>query len=329
MRTCRRLLVVPVAVALLAQCFLLPREEELLDPPAIEPPVVEYRETAVSRGDIVSGFRVLAYFQPTDERTLSFRYRAGRLKGTYALPGDTVRQGQLLADLEMGDLPSLIEDAKISQEIAEIQRDKARALSADRFEQRITELGVRRAELRLRDLETLQRNLSITAPLDGVVTYRANKYEGDPVDVYYPMYRVADSRKLALVYTGERVGDFRAGMRVSVLYRDVTLQGTVAQAPQSVPETAGEEERKRVLIDLGPLSPPAARGDGAQVEVVLFRKQSVLKLPTQVVKAFQGKSYVNVLSGGMRTTKPVEVGIKTDLEVEILGGLAEGERVLE
>ena len=79
------------------------------------------------------------------------------------------------------------------------------------------------------------------------------------------------------------------------------------------------------------LEPPrdtVNRGDMASVHVVLFEKDGVLKLPTEFVHTYQNRRYVNVLRDGIKSEKLVEVGITTNLEVEIVAGLQEGETIV-
>lgn len=322
-------LLILLLISILPGCFLLPKEEKLLEPPKVEAPEVVYSEVAVTRGDIVNELIVVAYFEPTEEHTAYFTFRGGRLKDTYFYPSDEVKKGDVLAELEMGDLPSRIEEAEIDLEIARLNKEKKEITGADKYDLRISELNLQKSEIRLRDLRNTKENMILYAPIDGIITYKANKYPGDIVDIYYPIYRVADSTKLSIVYTGDRIYDFKKGMQVTIKSERVEFQGIVVQTPDSVPSVSSDQDKKRVIIKPDGFSTEGiARGTGAQLRVVLFKKEDVLKLPTGVVKTYNNRYYVNILKNGLRIESPVEIGVKTALETEILRGLEEGEKVL-
>ena len=93
-----------VALVMTTGCFLLPKEEEMLAPPLMEPPEITYEWREARIGTIVDDFRVTGSFVYTVQRDLSFRDRGGRLKAIYVGYGEEVYAGQLLAELDTDSL---------------------------------------------------------------------------------------------------------------------------------------------------------------------------------------------------------------------------------
>jgi len=89
-----------------------------------------------------------------------------------------------------------------------------------------------------------------------------------------------------------------------------------------------EEQRVNVISDF--VDSPGPLGDGYRVEVhiVTWSGDNVVKIPLSAIfRRGQGWS-VFVISAGRAKMKDVEIGHRNESEVEIVGGLAEGESVI-
>jgi macrolide-specific efflux system membrane fusion protein len=70
-------------------------------------------------------------------------------------------------------------------------------------------------------------------------------------------------------------------------------------------------------------------GMTASVDVVVAERKGVLRLPTSALSAREGEATVTVLlPDGKTETRTVRTGLKGDDDIEILGGLREGDRVV-
>ncbi len=97
------------AALLLSSCALLPVEEELPGAPSVSSSA-EYGYTTVSveRGDLVREVSATVEYQPSTEEKLYFALDGERIERLYVAKGDTVKKGQLIAELDMGNLPAEI-----------------------------------------------------------------------------------------------------------------------------------------------------------------------------------------------------------------------------
>ncbi len=133
--------------AMLAGCFLFPREEEKLAPPLMEPPQISYETYEAVRGTIVDDFTVSAVFAYTQQQSLSFRSRGGRIRAIPVRSGDRVKAGQLVAELDTDELQFQVALQEISLSKAQLRVEQAKLLGRDRIEQQLAALDVKEAEI--------------------------------------------------------------------------------------------------------------------------------------------------------------------------------------
>lgn len=317
-----------LVVSLVSGCFLFPKEEEKLAPPLMEPPKVTYEVIDLKKGSIVDDFTVSASFQYTKQQNLSFRSRGGRLLKVYVRSGDRVKAGQLLAELDSDSLKYEVALQEIAVQKARLVADHTTALGRDRFEQQIALLDVKQAELTLENDRSELAKAQLFAPLDGVVDYLSAFSEGDVVDAYRTVLRVADPRVIELAYDGERSGDFDFGMAVEVSYREKSYPGTVVRTSSTAPADVPESEKGLTIVNVKGLPSSVQTGERTTVRVVRQRHDRVIVIPRTLVQPFQGANYVDVLKDGIRRQQAVELGIVTTTEAEIVKGLSEGEQVI-
>jgi RND family efflux transporter MFP subunit len=131
-----------LALAFLAGCGAVPAAQ-VAPTPTAKPvqPALEKPTYTVARGLVVDELKLSGHIAPVKEQDLSFT-QPGHLKTLYVDRTSTITQGQLLAELDLGDLPNQLRQAEVSHEQAVIafERDKAQR-----------EITARRAQIDLED----------------------------------------------------------------------------------------------------------------------------------------------------------------------------------
>jgi membrane fusion protein, macrolide-specific efflux system len=324
----KRHAVAAAAAVFLAGCGVFPREEQVLAPPLLTPPVVVYDTVEARRGTIEDKVTVIASLVPSDLQALFFRWRSGRLRAVHASLGDELKAGALVAELDTGSLENRIARLKLSLRKAEITSERAVALNRDRYERELASIDVDLARLDLADAQAEMESSRLYASSAGVVVYVCPEGEGDSVDAFRTIVQIADPRRLQLVYKGEKASSFRAGMTVSVQLKNREVTGEVIMAPGSTPPDAPEDLRLAVVIRLRDLPAGAQRGDTASISMILARRENVIVIPRDLVHLYLGRSFVQVLKDGVKTERTVELGLQTTTEVEVVSGLAAGELIV-
>lgn len=169
---------------------------------------------------------------------------------------------------------------------------------------------------------------TLLAPFDGVVTRRLRE-PGDTVTVGSTVLRIADTSR---VYV-------KAALDETVLHRLVVEQkativfpgapGTVPGAITRIPWEA-DRQTHELLVDVAParLSRRTAIGQRADVKVELGRREGALRIPTRIVSRDATGPWVAVDRGGRIAVARPTLGITGASHVEVVEGLAEGDRVL-
>jgi HlyD family secretion protein len=193
----------------------------------------------------------------------------------------------------------------------------------------------------LLDLEQAQRTVDagrVIAPRDGTIVALAIG-EGDLVEAYEPVIELADPSRLevAAELSAEQMRELAEGhpAALSLVARpDVVISGTIRLMPAPYGSggsgaVAEEDRTTRFSLDDGDAGWEAAGGKPepgavAKILVVIERKEDVLWLPPEAIRAFEGRSFVVVREGDRERRVPVRTGIETEERVEILEGVEEG-----
>src|SRR5690625_4207900 len=117
---------ISVGVAfLLGGCSLLPKEQEALAPPLIEPAATQYETETVARGDLVDAYEGRAVFTSTNSEDIYYRDLGQRIKEVHIERNQSVEKGDLLIELEQGDLAFQLQQQQINLNEAKLDVESA------------------------------------------------------------------------------------------------------------------------------------------------------------------------------------------------------------
>jgi hypothetical protein len=161
--------------------------------------------------------------------------------------------------------------------------------------------------------------------------------EGDNAEAYTPVVEIADPTKLevAVELSGDQMRQLAEGQpaEVSLLSRpDVIMPAVIRRMP--APYGSGgsgavqEQDRTTRIQVTDAKGQELAPGAVVKIRIVLERKQNVLWLPPDAVRAFEGRRFVVVRQGDRERRVTVKVGIETEDRLEILEGVKEGDVIV-
>lgn len=113
----------------LAGCEQLPGDVLVTPTPIPTPVPIPKAVHRIERGDIVDSVTLLGLVDSLQRVNLSFRI-GGRLNGFHVEPGETVKAGQVLAELDVGFLPHELAKAEKQLEIAQLRVQAAQGAKA-------------------------------------------------------------------------------------------------------------------------------------------------------------------------------------------------------
>ncbi|MGD8374658.1 MAG: efflux RND transporter periplasmic adaptor subunit [Acidobacteriota bacterium] len=246
--------------------------------------------------------------------------------------GVPVEAGDLLVTINDDELQARRERVRYQLELAEMRERRQLELreegviSQQEYDLASSELGVLRAEEKL--VETQLEKTEIRAPFAGRVGLRYVS-RGSLLSPQMRITTLQDVDPVKMDFTLPEAYADRVRPGTEVAFRvkgiDRTFHAEVyAIEPRVDPETRSLRIRGRSPNPDGRLLP----GAFADVTLAVNRVDDALAVPSLAVIPELGGKKVFVLEDGLAQPRRVETGIRTDTEVQIVAGLAAGDRVI-
>lgn len=190
------------------------------------------------------------------------------------------------------------------------------------------------ATARLKEVEALIAYGTLTAPFDGLVTYRAL----DPGDLVYSaaqggrsvLLRVAQVDKLRVVTHVPETDAVWLDVGDTVelefdAFPGKVFEGGIARKSGALNDST---QRMQAEIDLDNLDGSLLPGLYGRVKISLEKRDNAFVLPAGAVRFGQGPAHVYVVSGSTIRHQEVTVGLDHGEWVEVISGLGGGEQVV-
>lgn len=331
-----RIVVAAMLATLVSGCTFLPREEPVLAPPLTEPAQLDYRTVEVKKGGIIKSVKGLGVMVPKNNYDLYYSKDGGRLKEIHVRKGDTIEKGQLLAEVETGNLAFEIDQAKLELKKAEIRLQQMNAEdNPNKYSIEIAKLDVQGLKNRLSYMNNQMAESRITSPINGVVTFVSEIRQGETIQAYQSIFQVAEISELQLQYraiNAADLADVNLGMEAVATIDGKEIIGEVVQTPRSVPLDISQKDPdlygKAILINMEELPEGVAVGDMIDFEVITAKKEDTLIIPKNGLRSIIGRNFVQLMVDNTKREVDIEAGIISSTEVEVLSGLEEGDTII-
>jgi multidrug efflux pump subunit AcrA (membrane-fusion protein) len=317
-------------------CSLLPKEEAALKPPLVKPVKENFELYEVKRGSIIKKMTFMATFASSKTQNLYFKESGQRLLSINVKLGDTVKPGDIVAQLDTGDLETRVRMQQLNVEKAQISLVQAKTDRPDDAAAiRLKTIDMESAQIQLELLQTQLEKAKLKSDQGGIVTYMADINQGDVVAAYSNLISIADPKQVQLVYQATNNNDISAvqvGMEAEVKLKNSTVKGKVLQTPSSAPlstnKAQAEKNAKTLIIGLDKAQEGTEIGSYGDITIITEHRDDVLIIPPAGLRSYIGREYVQILDGESRKEIDVEKGLVTSTEVEIRKGLKEGQKVI-
>ncbi len=303
----------------------------------ITPAVTAVRVQAATLGPATPPIATSGIVATKDEMRLSFKV-GGMIKAIYVEEGDTVRAGQKLAEIELTEIDSQLEEARQLAEKAKRDLERGERLYADNHVISLVQLEDLRTEAALRQaqLKSTQFNRGyavITARSDGKVLRKLAEARemvpaGQPVLMvgsrdrgYIVRAALADREVVQL-----KMGD-PAEIRMDA-YPGQAIAGTLNMIAGAADEKSG-----LFPIEVRFDSVPVALSSGLVAKLNLYpassRESTLTYVPISAVVEGDGdRASVFVLNGDRVKRRSVRVAFIAPSDVALSSGIEPGERVV-
>jgi macrolide-specific efflux system membrane fusion protein len=296
----------------------------------------QVKEVRVAIGDAVQAGQALLEITPTQQaaKAESNRAQMARLQADLA-----DQRAQLeFAQLQLKRQTQLKAQNATREEAYESARMNASSASArvDAITAQIHEL-----EATLKIDEEARRKTLVTSPIAGIVVSLAAR-TGQMVTAAQPaapLLRIADLSDMTVAarVAESDVTRLRPGMAASFTtpgYPGKHWSGKLRQVIPIPVDGTGEQGKQAfytVLFEVGNQDHELMSGMSAQVQFVVAQARDVLLLPAAGlgIRDEDGLYNVNVLDAGQHViARKVKVGLRNPQQVQVLSGLAAGDKVL-
>jgi membrane fusion protein (multidrug efflux system) len=253
---------------------------------------------------------------------------AGRVEQYLAVPGQVVKAGELLVQLDVREIATKVDSAKAMLEQADRELARYQQLvaqnAATRQELDAVEARQKVTAAQVTEAETMLSYARVTAPFDGVVTRKLSEV-GDLAMPGKPLAEVESPKGLRFeADLPEAILDrVKMGQKMMATIGGVKAEATVSEI---APIADAVSRTFRVKMDL-PEREGLRTGQFGRVAVPVAETQ-VLAVPvTAVVKRGQLEG-VFVVREGRAWLRLVKTGRVVAGGVELLSGLEEGEEIV-
>jgi HlyD family secretion protein len=318
----------------------------------------------VERGNVVEKALAVGSIVPRNEISVKSKV-SGVVKKIHKTPGERVRAGDPLIEIQPDPTPLELADAKrrvemdeIGYENAEKRLDRARELlakglvsdkdfeDADRdYKQAVLQLDMSRERLALIEkghvsIAGTEIDAVVKSPINGFILEK-NINIGDPV-VPLTSYQegtvlmtIADMDSLLFKGTVDEIDVGKLGVGMPVEIKIGALPGkSVPGRLVKISLKAREENNTRMFpVEIAIAGHQVAllrAGYSANADIIIRQVDSVLTIPERVVYTKGDTSYVEVPGAkGERTKAYIKTGLSDAVRIEVKEGLADGQEVLE
>lgn len=313
-------------------------------------------------GDVVKIKKVRCDYEQLESLDMSFAVDGKEIKKVYVTAGDSVKKGQLLAELNIGDVDGKIREleykiAKNNMLLTHLDENENNEISAkwanylyqsSHSEEKEEALKESVAKLQQQteykredyrdaiamdtlELDSIKAEIAkcyLYAGMDGTVSFVKANMEGTLSEDDYPVISIiAGAEGIFVVEDTEYASYFTEGMEVDMNI----ISGIGAGNYVVVPYKMEEWNEERLLFTFAEDTDISTIKMGAigSLKIVTGMREQVLNVPSKAVHMAEDKEYVYVIGeGNVREVRWVETGLYGDNTVEIISGLSEGEKVI-
>lgn len=323
---------------------------------------VDYKLVDVTRDNIIEKALATGQLEPLQEIQVKSKL-SGIVRTLHVEVGDDVKAGDRLITIAPNPTPLEFAEAKRNLELAQVDLDNAESIfnrkkglhenkliSQEQFDIARAEFSESklRHQMAVEKFDLLQKGVTvdgknentIVSPIAGTVLEKLVN-EGDPVvpltsyQAGTPLLGLAPMEKLIFKGTVDEidVGKLTEGMTCDI--KVGALPGEVLKGTLSKISPKAKKQDNTTLFDLEiQITDTGAKtlraGYSANADIIISKKDSILVIPERLVEFRGDSAFVEIAdSAGIIDSRQIQVGLSDGLNIEVVDGLALGDKVVE
>ncbi|WP_064198319.1 MULTISPECIES: efflux RND transporter periplasmic adaptor subunit [Emticicia] len=269
------------------------------------------------------------------EMKLAFK-TGGMIRRVYVQEGQFVKEGQLLAELDLSEIDAQVRQAKLGLEKSERDLERVKKLYADEaatltnVQDATTGYDVAKQSVQVAEFN--QKLSRIYAPTSGRILRKISE-QGELITPFAPAFILGTGESAYLVNVGladRDVVKVKLGDAATVYldaYPNEPFHARVTQIAQTVNPATGTFE---VELQLTPNGKKLISGFVAKAEISSAKGAATLSVPIEaLVEADKDKAFVFTLNPNQTVNKtPVRIGHIFGSNVAITSGITEGTQII-
>jgi len=306
-------------------------------------PAIFVSTGTVEKMDIEETVRIRGTIEGSESANVSSASNS-MITAVHVKEGDWVRSGQVLATLDVKDLQDQYNRAALSLRESQRAYESAEILYNEGAMSREDYLRLRAAyesdRLNVSSISISDRR-DIKSPINGIVTrvnINVGRYAGD-TEIGQPMFVVEnlDDLQMKVSISEFDISKIRVGQSVTIT-ADVLGNDSVTGIVSSISPTGEQKDMTSsekvipVVIDIDKGDKTIIAGVNARATILIDKQENatVVSIDAIAQDPETGQDMVFVVDeGGILRKVPVELGLETNIYIEILGGvLKEGEQIV-
>lgn len=329
------------------------------DTKAAAPTVVDVAVVKAATAPIEAALEISGTLAPRSRVAVKSKL-PGTIERVFVDIGDAVSVGQTIATIDRREIDAQVDAATAAVAVAKaaldtaeaglanasLEHDRAKnlfdkgALPRQRLDSAATQLraataqrdlataNLAQANATLRRLKEVQRDATVTSPVNGFVVER--NYDAGAIPSDKPIVIVADLRQMKLEagVSELEAGRLKVGMKANISVQakpGQTFQGELAAIAPEV-----DERNRHFQIDVRVPNDGRTLLSGmyASARIVEATSSSAVVIPKEAVTTRDGKRVVQKVQGDTLAYTEVVEGLSDGGRVQVLKGLAAGDTVL-
>ncbi len=334
-----------VIAASMSGCYFLPDEEEYYDPPVVKASEVSYTTTTARKRDLVKQLLSAGTIASGTEYNARFTEYGGNIKSVYVSAGDSINEGDLIAEIETYEL-----DRKIELKEKEVYREQLEYEIA--VEKRESEKVKAKEKL---DVELMQNELDklyaekeaskIYAGVSGTISFVKTLSPGDWVNPGEVIATIIDITDLYIkINPNNDISEYLIGRPITIRYSGNYYDGVIVQntsgktwdektgamlVDENNEPILGEESESIKVAFKDQIPESSSVGNIADTQLVLDSREDVIVISANLIKTVNGnQKVVYLFKDNQRVQTPVTLGLQSGSLVEITSGLEVGDEII-
>lgn len=292
---------------------------------------------AVTRGTLAATIQTDGELVSRDPATV-YSPAPGQVSLVAVQPGDTVKAGDVLVELDQKPFQDAIQRAQQQLSIAEnavyiAEEQGGQNPSPQQLAQRIeAQQNLRAAQQQLADAQRALVSSLIQAPTDGTVL-SVSVADRAPVTQGMQVAQIADLNAMDLQIDLDEVDlpHVSPGMAVSFTldaYPGQEIDGTISRISPAAQTSGGTTTFQGIVTFTLPKDLVLRPAMNANVSIKTQVRQGVLLIPESALRTVGTRTFVTVVADGSEQEREIQIGLRSNGMVEVASGLSEGDRVV-